>query len=90
MDPRNRNTEKCNLPPSEIAALKELIKLQKERQIVIKTADKGAGIVIVNFKDYLKSCYDHLLSSIPNKSELDIEEPKMYYEALNEFALEGA
>ena len=67
MDPRNRNSEKCNLPSEEVTALKELIRLQKERIIVIKAADKGAGIVILNFQDYMKSCYDHLLSSIPTK-----------------------
>ena len=89
MDPRNRNVEKCNLPPHELAALKELIQLQKERKIVIKAADKGAGIVIINFKDYMTACYEHLLSSIPNQSSSN-EEPKMYYKAVNEFALENA
>ena len=45
-DPRNRNTEICNLPPAEINALKELITLQKERKIVVKACDKGAGVII--------------------------------------------
>ena len=84
MDPRNRNTEKCNLPIEEIAALKELIRLQKQRIIIIKAADKGAGIVIVNFTDYMKSCYTHLLSSLPK--EANEEEPKLYYKPVNEFS----
>ena len=61
MDPRNRNQEKCNLPQEEKNALKELIKVQKERVIIIKAADKGAGIIILDFKEYVNSCYDHLL-----------------------------
>ena len=88
MDTRNRNTEKCNLPVEEISALKELIKLQKDRKIVIKACDKGAGIIILNFNDYMKTCYEHLLSSLPKQSEA--EEPSMYYKAVNEFALEHA
>ena len=35
-----------------IEALLQLLKLQKDRQIVIKRCDKGAGIIILNFKDY--------------------------------------
>ena len=62
LDPRNRNKEECNLPREEIEALKELISLQRERKIVIKAADKGSGIVISDFKQYLKSAYEHLLS----------------------------
>ena len=88
MDPRNRNTEKCNLPVDEIAALKELIRLQRQRIIIIKAADKGAGIVILNFTDYMKACYNHLLSSLPKKT--NDEEPSLYYKAVNELSLEEA
>ena len=88
MDPKNRNTEECNIPPDEIVALKELIKLQKERVIIIKAADKGAGIVILNFQDYMKACYEHLLSSAPTQNTQN--DPHMYYTAVNEFALEEA
>ena len=88
MDPRNRNKEEPNLPKEEIAALKYLIRLQKERKIIIKAADKGAGIVILNFQDYMKVCYDHLLSSVPNHT--NEAEPKMYYKAVDEFALDRA
>ena len=86
MDPKNRNQEDSNLPQEEKAALKELIRLQKDRIITIKAADKGAGIVLVNYKDYMKTCYDHLLSKVQNQTG----EPQMYYKAVNEFALEDA
>ena len=36
MDYRNRNDVQCNLPQDEIEALRELIKLQKDKVIVIK------------------------------------------------------
>ena len=35
-DPKNRNKASCNIPKEQIIALKELIKLQQNRQIVIK------------------------------------------------------
>ena len=44
-------------------ALKELINLQKSRKITIKPCDKGAGIIILNFDDYIGSCQAHLQSS---------------------------
>ena len=90
MDPRNRQYEECNLPPEEIQALKELIRLQRERIIIIKAADKVAGIVLLEFQDYLKSCYDHLLSSIPGQDLEEEENPKLYYEPVIEFALENS
>ena len=74
MDPRNRETSECNLPVEEVVALKELIKLQRERQIIIKAADKGAGIVIVDFQEYMKSCYNHLLPSMPSNDEAPCEQ----------------
>ena len=68
MDPMNRNQETPNLPPGEISAPKELIRLQRDIFITIKAADKGEGIVILNFNDYMKACYNHLLSNISNKT----------------------
>ena len=58
VDPKNRNTVKCNLPVEEVAALKELIKLQRERVIMIKSCDKGAGIMILDFKTYMQTVSD--------------------------------
>ena len=62
-DPKNRNKVPYNLPKEEKLALKQLTGLQKEKKIVIKPADKGAGIVIVNFDDYIETCVNHLSSS---------------------------
>ena len=50
------------MPVEEINALKELTKLQRERVINIKSCDKGAGIIIMNFKMYMHACYEHLLT----------------------------
>jgi hypothetical protein len=51
-----------NIYQGEKDALKELMRLQKFRVITIKPADKGAGIVIVNFQDYMASTLEHLSS----------------------------
>ena len=40
----------------------ELIQLQKGHIITIKPCDKGAGIIVCNFEDYVNSCYQHLNS----------------------------
>ena len=42
--------------------------------------------MIVDFQEYMKSCYNHLLSSMPSNDEA----PKLYYTPVNEFALEEA
>ena len=76
-DPRNRNKEECNLPQDELNALKELISLQKEKHIVVKACDKGAGILILNYNDYLKACYQHLSSKTADK--------KNYYRQVDDF-----
>ena len=49
MDQRNRNSALCDLPPDELQALKQL---QRERKIVVKPCDKGAGIILMYFEDY--------------------------------------
>ena len=79
-DPRNQNEEKCNIPIDEINALKELIQLQKDRKIVIKACDKGAGIIILDFPEYLKACYEHLLSKTADD--------KPYYNKVGELEVE--
>ena len=60
LDAKSRNKVHNNLPPEELEALKQLVELQKNRVITLKPADKGAGIVILEFEDYMKSCYEHL------------------------------
>ena len=82
MDYRNRNEAKCNLPEEEILALRELIKLQREREIIIKPCDKGAGILILDLKEYMRACYEHLLSTQSNKTA--------YYQRVEDLELERA
>ena len=86
LDPRNRNRAECNLTPEKISALKELIKLQRERKITIKACDKGAGIIILNFDDYLRACYDHLFSRLDRQGEI----PEYYYKEVSVWFLEHA
>ena len=38
-------------------------------------------MVILNFDDYIKESYDHLISKVPGNNQ-------RYYEPVNEFALE--
>ena len=65
MDPRKQNRVKCNISEDELDALKELIRLQRERIITIKDCDKGAGIIILNFDEYMRAAYKHLGSKQP-------------------------
>ena len=81
-DHRNRNQVKCNIPNDEVQALKELVRLQRERKIVIKACDKGAGLIILNFEDYMKECYIHLNSKNSNG--------KPYYSEVDDIALDQA
>lgn len=60
MDPKNRRKVNSNLTDDEKKALKQLITLQKERKIVIKPCDKGAGIIILDFDEYIRACLAHL------------------------------
>ena len=84
MDHRNRNNVKCNLPHEEIQAMKELIKLQKDKVIVIKPCDKGAGMIILDYPVYMRACYQHLTSEkIMGDGEI-----KQYYLRVNEIDLE--
>jgi non-homologous end joining protein Ku len=58
------NRSRPNITVEEAEALKTLITLQKERIIIIKPCDKGAGIIVCNYGDYVKSCQEHLASKI--------------------------
>ena len=80
MDPLNRNKVKCNLPPDEFKALKELVSLIKDRKIVVKPCDKGAGIIILDFEEYMRACNAHL-----NSQQLDGNgEYKPFYTKVDE------
>ena len=86
MDHRNRNQVECNLPQDELNALKQLVKLQVERIITIKPCDKGAGIIILDFKEYMKACYEHLES----KLQYENGQLKNYYSKVHPVALQSA
>jgi hypothetical protein len=64
----NLNKIKSNISNSESKALKTLIDLQREQKIVIKPCDKGAGIIVCNYSDYVTSC-EKDLNSISAKNE---------------------
>jgi len=68
MDPKSRQKVKSNVTQEEIRALKELNTMQRENKIVIKPCDKGAGIAIMNFKDYEAACQEHLHGQTPDGS----------------------
>ena len=61
------NKVRSNISTEENEALKLLIILQKERKIIIKPCDKGAGIVVCNFDDYLRSSTEHLSGHVEGK-----------------------
>ena len=60
------NKTKSNITKGETEALKVLILMQREKQIVIKPCDKGAGIIICNYNDYTTSCEKHLAATTEN------------------------
>ena len=60
------NKARPNISDNETKALETLTNLQKSRQIVIKPCDKGAGIIICNYDDYVTSCEKDLSGKTPN------------------------
>lgn len=54
------NPARRNITEQEYTALLNLQQLQHDQQIIIKPADKGSGIVILNYDDYVASCTEHL------------------------------
>ena len=81
-DPKNRRKVPSNLTYEEKEALNTLVKLQKNREIVIKPCDKGAGIIILNFEDYLKAAQDHL--------EAETSTGEKYYREVDDNVLKEA
>ena len=86
LDPRNRNNVKCNISMDQILAIRELVSLQKQRQIIIKRCDKGAGIIILNFEEYVGACNAHLNSEITNADG----STSKYYMKVDKEALDSA
>ena len=65
-DYKSRNKVNCNISKELIVALKSLIKMQKDRKIIIKRCNKGAGIIILNFDEYVCAANVHLNSTLRN------------------------
>jgi hypothetical protein len=84
MNNRNRNKVPSNLPQMEIQAMKELIKLQKEKTILIKPCDKGAGIIILDYDMYMRACYEHLNA----EKDMGDGEVNQYYLMVDDIELE--
>ena len=84
LDPENRNKSRPNLPPGEMKALARLIELQKQQVITIKPCDKGAGIIILDFQEYIRACEVHLSAE---QTQLD-GSTKPYYQKVEEDAIE--
>ena len=84
LDPKNRNKCRTNLPPGEMKALAKLIEMQKQQMITIKPCDKGAGIIILDFKEYIRACESHLDAKQPQSDG----SYKPYYTKVDKNALE--
>ena len=63
LDPKSRHQAKSYLTEGEKEALKQLVRLPRDRTIVIRPCDKGAGIIIIDFKVYIRVCQNHLEST---------------------------
>ena len=83
MDPKNRNKVEGNVFDDVKDALKGLVKLQKEHKIVIRLCNKGAGIIILDFEEYIKACIENLESKTNNIGEF-------YYQKVDDQTLEEA
>ena len=44
----------CHISQGELEALKQWQKLQRDKQIIIRACDKGTGVMILDFDEYLK------------------------------------
>ena len=86
IDPKNRNQVECNLPSDELEALKILIQLQRDRIITIKPCDKGAGVIILDFEEYVNVCNEHLNSLQENPND----EMKPFYHKIDSSQLDEA
>ena len=85
-----------NLTKEERESIKELKKLQIEGQIVIKPADKGCGIVIMDRKDYEEESYRQLNDKlnvggkkIPYYQKTNLNKLKDQYKLLQKIIDEG-
>lgn len=75
---------KLNLSPSEFIALRKLI---ENMEIVIKPADKNAGITILNRSDYIKFAEKHLSDEKNYKKISEFESQRLLEEVSQLFEL---
>ena len=68
LDPKNRNKVERNIPKVLLEALTELVNLQKRKEIIIKRCDKGAGIIILDYEEYVRASIVNLNSKQENKN----------------------
>ena len=54
--------------------------VKKEKTIIIKPCDMGAGIIILDYEVYFKACYEHLFLVQKNEGE----PPKLYFTNVND------
>ena len=50
----------------EQEALRILVKKQQDQEIVIKNCDKGAGIAVMGYTQYVDLCQEHLKETTPD------------------------
>ena len=53
---------------------------------MIRAWDKGAGIILLNFEDYLRSWYEYLYSG----KEQENSPPKPFYTKVDDFTIDKA
>ena len=75
-----------NISKGEEKALEELIELQKKKQIIIKPVDKGGGIMITNYGDYVEACQKELASKT-KKAAIENQKKIFFYCAFLIFLL---
>ena len=56
------NPNRSNISKEEQIALESLKQKQQDKQLIIKPADKGAGICIIDYEKYIENCMSHLNS----------------------------
>ena len=86
LDPKNRHKNNCNVSKEILEALLELVKMQKECKIIIKRCDKGAGIIVLDYEEYMNACYVHLNARLTMKDG----STKEYYTKMGKGSLEEA
>ena len=86
INPKNRLKVSCNQLGEEIAALRDLVKLEREKKIVMKQCNRGAGIMIIDYKDFRKAATEHPEEKMEDKDG----HPKPYYKKVDNSIFKAA